>query len=178
MNMTLDGICDHTVMTADDEIHRHYCDLLRNTDTIVYGRVTYQLMESYWPTIVENPTEDKVSNEFAVLLNDIEKIVFSNTLQSVNWKNAQLAKAGIQDVFTALKQQSGGDIAVGSPGLISSTLNLGLVDELQICVQPIIEGKGHDLFRDIKSRIDMKLERTKLLSDSGSMVFYYEILKR
>src|SRR6187399_453310 len=92
MNMTLDGFCDHTAMIADDEIHEHYDELLRNTGTLLYGRITYQLMESYWPSVVKNPTGNKAMDEFAVLIDNVSKIVFSRTLKNVDWKNSKLKK--------------------------------------------------------------------------------------
>ncbi|HET6722849.1 MAG TPA: dihydrofolate reductase family protein, partial [Chitinophagaceae bacterium] len=92
MNMTLDGFCDHTAMIADDEIHEHYNDLLRNAGTLIYGRITYQLMESYWPTVVKNPTGNQPTDDFAVLIDDVPKIVYSRTLKNVVWKNTTLKK--------------------------------------------------------------------------------------
>src|SRR6187402_4011984 len=118
MNMTLDGFCDHTVMIADDEIHQHYNELLKSGDTLLYGRITYQLMESYWPTVVKNPTGNKPIDEFGVLIDDISKIVFSRTLKNVEWKNSRVAKKGIKEEILDLKQQPGKDILVGSPSLI------------------------------------------------------------
>lgn len=91
INMTLDGFCDHTAGIADDEIHQHYNELLSNSDAILFGRITYQLMESYWPTAVKNPTGNKPIDEFAVTIEGISKIVFSHTLKNVEWKNAKLA---------------------------------------------------------------------------------------
>jgi dihydrofolate reductase len=76
MNMTLDGFCDHTAGISDDEIHQHYSDLLRSSGVIRYGRIAYQLMESYWPTIVEHPTGNKRTDEFAVAIDNISKLVF------------------------------------------------------------------------------------------------------
>lgn len=105
MNMTLDGFCDHTAMIADDEIHQHYNDLLNSADTLMYGRITYQLMESYWPTVVKNPTGNKPTDQFAVIIDNISKIVFSHTLKNVEWKNAKLAKRGIKEEVLALRQQ-------------------------------------------------------------------------
>src|SRR4029450_483033 len=90
INMTLDGFCDHTAMIADDEIHQHYSELLRSAGAVLYGRITYQLMESYWPTVVKNPTGNKPTDEFALAIQDISKIVFSHTLKNVGWENAQL----------------------------------------------------------------------------------------
>lgn len=81
-NMTLDGICDHTAIIPDDEIHQHYNELLNSADTIIYGRITYQLME-YWPTVVKNPTGNKSMDEFAITIDNISKIVFSRTLKNV-----------------------------------------------------------------------------------------------
>ena len=182
MNMTLDGFCDHTSMIADDELHEHYNDLLSNADTLLYGRITYQLMESYWPTVVKNPTGNKPTDEFAVLIDDIEKIVFSHTLTNedpiiAGWKNAKVPMRDFDQEVLELKQSSNPrskGILVGSPSLIVAALNLKLVDELQLCVQPIIAGKGLPLFKNIRERIDLKLLKTEKLNSSGSDVFYYE----
>jgi dihydrofolate reductase len=96
INMTLDGFCDHTAMIADEEIPQHHNDLLSNAGTLIYGRITYQLMESYWPTIVKNPTGNKPMDEFAVLIDNISKIVFSRTLKNVDWKNTKLKRKSLR----------------------------------------------------------------------------------
>lgn len=173
INMTLDGFCDHTVMIADDEIHQHYNELLSNAGTLLYGRITYQLMESYWPTVVKNPTGNKPTDEFAVIIQNISKIVFSRTLKNVEWENASLAKKDLKEEVLELKQQTGKDILVGSPSLIVGTMNLNLIDEFQFCVQPTIAGKGLLLFKNINDRINLKLIKTKTFS-SGSIELYYE----
>src|SRR4051812_24360730 len=103
INMTLDGFCDHTAIRPDDEIHEHYNELLRNTGTLLYGRVTYQLMESYWPLIVKNPTGNQAEDGFALLIDDIEKIVFSRTLNHVDWKNTTLKNEVLAEDILALK---------------------------------------------------------------------------
>src|SRR5687767_1438441 len=90
INMTIDGFCDHTAGIADDEIHQHYSEVLRNADTIIWGRITYQLMEGFWPSVVNEPTGDKAIDDFAVLIDDIPKIVYSRTLKHVHWKNTTL----------------------------------------------------------------------------------------
>jgi len=176
MNMTLDGICDHTVMNADDEIHDHYTELLKNADTILYGRITYQLME-YWPTVLKNPTGNKAMDDFAVVMDKITKIVFSRTLNIVEWETAKLAKGDVEKVVLELKQLPGKNILVGSPGLIIETLNLNLVDEFQISVHPIIEGKGLSLLKNIKDRIDLRLIKTKTFG-CGAVTFYYEPVRK
>src|ERR1700752_285873 len=129
MNMTLDGFCNHTAMIADDEIHQHYNELLSNADTLIYGRITYQLMESYWPTVVKDPTGNKPTDEFAVIIDNIPKIVFSHTLKNVDWKNASVAKKDIKEEVLELRQQAGKDILVGSPSLIVACMNLNLINE-------------------------------------------------
>jgi dihydrofolate reductase len=173
MNMTLDGFCDHTAMIADDKIHEHYNDVLSNADTLIYGRTTYQLMESYWPTVVKDPTGNKPIDDFAVLIDNIQKIVYSRTLKSVDWKNSQLKNEISRDEILEYKKQEGKNILVGSPSLIVAFANLGLVDEYQFLVQPIILGSGLSLFKNIQSRIDLKLLKTKTFG-CGAVGFYYE----
>ena len=176
INMTLDGFCDHTAMIADDEIHQHYNELLSNADTLIYGRITYQLMESYWPSVVKNPTGNKPTDEFAVLIDNISKIVFSRTLTNVDWKNTKLKKEVIKEEVLELKQQAGKNILVGSPGLIVALTQLDLIDEYQLSVQPIVLGSGLPLFKNIKDRIYLKLLKTKTFG-CGAVALYYEPTK-
>jgi len=173
MNMTLDGFCDHTAMIADEEIHEHYNDLLRNAGTLIYGRITYQLMESYWPTVVKNPTGNKPMDDFAVLIDDLPKIVYSRTLKNVVWKNSTLKKEIIKEEIIALKYQTGKNIVVGSPSLIVTLSQLNLIDEYQLGVQPTILGSGLTLFKNITDRIDLKLFKTKTFG-CGAVMLYYE----
>ena len=177
INMTLDGFCDHTAMIADDEIHQHYNELLSNADTLIYGRITYQLMESYWPSVVKNPTGNKPMDEFAVLIDNISKIVFSRTLKNVDWKNTKLKKEVIKEEILELKQQAGKNILVGSPSLIVALTQLDLIDEYQLGVQPIILGSGLPLFKNIKDRINLKLLKTKTFG-CGAVTLYYEPTKK
>jgi dihydrofolate reductase len=177
INMTLDGFCDHTAMTADDEIHEHYNELLRNADTLIYGRKTYQLMESYWPTVVKNPTGNKPTDEFAVLIDNISKIVYSRTLKGVDWKNTILKKEIIKEEIIDLKQsRNGGNILVGSPSLIVALTQLDLIDEYQLSIQPIILGSGLQLLKNIDHRINLKLLKTKTFA-CGAVTFYHETIK-
>ncbi len=174
--MTLDGFCDHTAMIADDEIHQHYNELLSSAGIVLYGRITYQLME-YWATVVKNPTGIKSMDEFAVTIDNIPKIVFSNTLKNVEWKTTKLAKRDIKEEVLELKQQAGKNILVGSPSLIVALTQLDLIDEYQLCVQPIILGNGLPLLKNINDRINLKLLKTKTFS-SGSITLYYERTKK
>jgi len=176
INMTLDGFCDHTATIADGEIHQHYDELLKSADTIIWGRVTYQLME-YWPTVIKNPTGNKPIDEFAVTVDKIAKIVFSRTLKNVEWRNTRITKGDIKEEVLALRQQSGKDILVGSPSLILASLNLNLIDEFQLCIHPVIAGNGLQLFKNITDRIDLKLVRTKTFG-CGAITLYYEPSKK
>ena len=172
INMTLDGFCDHTAGIPDDEIHQHYADLLSNADTILYGRITYQLME-YWRTLLENPSDEKSMNDFAIAIDKITKIVFSHTLKNVEWESAKLANRDIEEEVLELKQQSGKDILVGSRSLIIQLMNLNLLDEYQLCIHPVIAGTGLPLFENIKDRTVLKLIKTKTFS-GGAVTLYYE----
>jgi dihydrofolate reductase len=177
INLTLDGFCDHTAFIPDEEIHQHYNDLLRNADSIIFGRITYQLMESSWPSIVKNPTGDKSMDDFAVIIDNISKIVFSNTLKTVGWKNTRLATEDIREEVLKLKQQSGKNILAGSRTIITTLMQLGLIDEYQFCVLPVVLGKGLPLFINIRDRIDLKLIRTKTFG-CGAVTLYYEPAKK
>lgn len=172
INMTIDGFCDHTAVTPDQEVHQHYADLIRSGDAILYGRITYHLME-YWPTVLKNPTGNKATDEFALVMDKIQKIVFSRTLQSVEWESARLAEWSPEEEVLALRQQSGGDILVGSRSLIIALLKHNLIDELQLCVHPVVAGSGLPLFENINDRATFKLLRTKTFG-SGAVIFYYE----
>ena len=175
INMTLDGFCDHTAIIADDEIHQHYSELLLSAGTILYGRITYQLME-YWPTILKNPTGNKSMDEFAEVIDKIPKIVFSHTLKTVEWKTAKLAKRDLKEEVLELRQQKGKDILVGSPSLIVALSQLDLIDEYQLAVQPTVLGSGLPLFKNIRDRIDLKLLKTKTFS-CGAITLYYQRTK-
>jgi dihydrofolate reductase len=173
INMTLDGLCDHTAgFLADEELHNHYADLLNNAGVILYGRTTYQLMQ-FWQTLLENPSYEKSKNDFAISIDIIEKLVFSTTLKDTGWDTAKIANRPLEEEVLELKRKSGKDISIGSRSLINQLLNSNLMDELQICVHPVIEGKGLPLFDQIKHRTVFKLIKTKSLN-SGATVLYYE----
>lgn len=170
--MTLDGICDHTTGIPDEEIHQHYTELLGQGDAILYGRITYQLME-FWQTVLENPSKTESMNDFAVAIDKIPKIIFSHTLKNVDWKSATIAKRDLKDEVLELKKQSGKDILVGSRSLIIQLLKLNLIDEFQLCIYPMVEGNGLPFFEDIKDRIVFKLAKTKTFK-SGAIILYYQ----
>jgi dihydrofolate reductase len=180
LNMTLDGYCDHTAIIPDDEIHQHYADLLSGAGTLLYGRITYQLME-FWKTIVKNPTGNKAMDEFALIMDKVPKIVFSHTLKNVEpiaigWESAKLANRVLEEEVLYLKQQSGKDIYVGSRSIIIQLMKLNLIDEFQLCVHPVIAGSGLPLFENLNDRTILKLIKSKTFS-GGAIILYYEPTK-
>jgi len=175
INMTLDGFCDHTAIIPDDEIHQHYADLLSNAGTILYGRITYQLME-FWQTVVKNPTGNKAMDDFAVIMDKTPKIVFSHTLKNVEWESARLANRALEEEAIELKQSGGlgsKDIYVGSRSLMIQLMKLNLIDEYQICVHPVVAGSGLPLFENINDSTTLQLIKTKIFS-GGAVILYYE----
>ena len=171
-NMTLDGICDHTTGVADDGLHLHYAELLDNAGVVLYGRTTYELMQ-FWQTLLQNPSGEKSMDDFAISIDKVQKLVFSNILKETGWNSAEVAKRPLNEEVLELKQQAGKEILVGSRSLIIQLLNSKLIDELQICIHPIIEGKGLLLFDQLTDRIMLKFIKTKSLK-SGAIVLYYE----
>ena len=162
-------------MTADDELHEHYNELLHNADSLIYGRITYQLMEDYWPTLIKDPSGNQPMDDFAVLIDNIPKIVYSRTLKNVTWNNSILKREIIREEILDLKHSSnnGKNIFVGSPSMIVALTKLDLIDEYQLCVHPVVVGSGLTLFKDISKSFNLKLFQTKTLG-SGAITLYYK----
>lgn len=172
INTTIDGFCDHTAGLPDEEIHQHYRELLNSADVVLYGRITYQLM-TFWQTLLENPSDEESMNDFAIAMDKIPKIVFSHTLKDVAWESARLSDQSLEATVLALKQEAGRDILVGSRSLIVSLANLNLIDEYQLCIHPVVVGKGLPLFENINDRTIFKLLKTKIFN-SGAIILYYK----
>lgn len=172
INLTLDGFCDHTAGVPDEEIHQYFAEQLKNADSILLGRVTYQLM-TFWQELASNPSGVKSMDDFAIVMNKIPKIVFSNTLVNLDWETATLADKSIEDIVLDLKKQPGKNILVGSRSLIIQLLKLNLIDELQLCYHPVIAGNGMPLFENFNDRKILKLIKTKIFA-GGSIVLCYK----
>jgi dihydrofolate reductase len=172
INMTVDGVCDHTAVNPDEEVHQYYADLLAGAETILYGRITYELMQ-YWKQIIAEPTGEKATDEFAIMMDKVPKRVFSNTLANTNWETATLANRNLEEEIASLKQGSGKPVFIGSRSLILQSLKLDLIDELQLCIHPVIAGSGMLLFENLTNRTTLKLTGTKVFK-SGAIILFYQ----
>lgn len=173
INMTLDGVFDHTAGIPDEEVHRHYTMLLSQGDMILYGRTTFRLME-YWRSFLDKPSEQQSMNEFARAIDRIPKIVFSRTLKNVDWPTAELSQEELVPAVAKLKQQPGGDIFVGSRSLIIQLMRQKLVDQLQLCIYPVVAGSGRLLFEDMQERYPLRLVNTRIFT-GGAVIHYYDL---
>ncbi len=164
MNITLDGFCDHTQAVIDDKVHQFAIDRIGAADALLFGRVTYQLFEGYWPQAARNAMGSAVDAELARRIDAIPKIVFSATLERADW-NASIVRGNIEEEVLKLKQQPGGNLVMlGSATLASTFIRLGLIDEYQFLVQPILAGKGRALAQDLHTRSRLKLVETTVVS--------------
>jgi dihydrofolate reductase len=163
---------------VDEEFNQYAIELLNTVDTILFGRVTYQLFESYWPAAAMNPSTSKSDLAIAHKINNITKIVFSKTMDKVEWNNARLAKEVIQEEIAKMKRQPGKDMVIfGSGSIVSTFTQLGLIDEYRIIVNPVVLGNGKQLFKDIKDRINLKFLEPKTFS-SGNVLLVYRPAKK
>ncbi len=141
-------------------------------DTVLLGRVTYQMFESYWPKILTTPRASKVEIATANELTRMEKIVFSNTLKEVNWENTRVVKGNVAEEVRKLKQANGGGMIIfGSGTIISQLVNAGLIDEYMLIVTPVVLGAGKQMFSGVKK---LSLEPTEArLFKSGNVLLRY-----
>lgn len=173
MNVSIDGFADHTVaVAADDELHDFFNDLLDDVETLLFGRVTYQLMETYWPHAPEDPQASRSIIAFANKFNAMPKIVFSRTLQRADWNNTRLVRGNVAEEVIKLKQAPGKNLSIGGLSICQELMRLGLVDEYWLLVQPVIWGKGRRLFDGLNERINLRLVDTKEFA-SGVIVLHY-----
>lgn len=171
-NMTVDGFCDHTAGIPDAELHHYYEKMLGEADAILYGRITYELM-AFWKTLVEHPSGEQAMDDFAIAIHKVPKIVFSNSIKDIDWETASLANKSLVETVLELKQQTGKDVFVGSRSLIVELLNRNLIDELRLCIHPVMIGKGLPLFDQIQRSLQFKLIKTQTFQ-SGAIVLFYQ----
>jgi dihydrofolate reductase len=155
---------------VDKEFNDFAIQQLDEVDMLLFGRVTYQMMASWWPT----PSAIESDPIVAGKMNSLPKIVFSRTLAKAEWNNSRLIKDNIADRVAELKQQPGKDLAIfGSSDLAASLLQMGLIDELRIMVNPVVLGNGKPLFKGLNHRAELRLTRTRSFG-SGNVLLYYE----
>jgi dihydrofolate reductase len=170
INVSLDGYADHTVALADDELHAFFSGLLDETGIQLFGRVTYQMMEGYWPHTHENPEASKSDLEFADKFNAVPKIVFSSTLDKASWSNTTLVKSDALEYVAKLKETEGKNLFIGGIKLASSFIRQGLIDEYWLVVHPVVAGKGRRLFENVE--LQLKLVESKVFK-SGAVALHY-----
>ncbi len=181
MWMTLDGFIagpngemDWVGAFYDEAMGNYEYDLVSAADTLLLGRVTYQSFASAWPHVPENPNAPKGEVEYAHRLNAMRKIVFSRTLSHAEWNNSTLLKEIVPEDISKMKQEPGRDMVIyGSASIVRALTNLGLIDEYQLLVHPIILGSGKPLFKDIEHRVNLKLVNTRT-HPSGVVILHYQ----
>ena len=173
INVTIDGYADHTAVIADDELHKFFADYLDDVGIILFGRKTYEMMASSWPHARENPASTKSEIEFADKYNSIEKVVFSRTLNKVDWNNTTLNKGNLITEVEKMKKQDGKSISAGSLSIASALTEKNLIDEYWILVHPVVLGRGKKLFENLSNKVVLKLIETKTLG-SGAVVMHYQ----
>ncbi|MBO9633281.1 MAG: dihydrofolate reductase family protein [Chitinophagaceae bacterium] len=175
INLTIDGCCDHTKSTGDVEIHEYFTDLIRESDLLIYGRKTYQLMVPFWPDIAKDPSGQTQSTiNFAQTFNAVDKLVFSRSLSSVEDKNTRLVHTGLEEEIRKLKQAPGKNMMTGGVQLPSQLIQLGLVDEYHIVIHPVIAGEGRRFLLEtiLPKPIQVQLVSSKTFK-SGGMALHY-----
>jgi len=178
MHASLDGFVaglngEMDWIKIDEEMFDFVGTMTDQADTALYGRVTYQMMESYWPAAGDKPDASRHDIEHSRWYNSVSKIVLSRTIKDIGQNNTIVISENISDNINRIKQQSGKNILIfGSPSASNAILKKGLVDEFWIFVNPIILGQGIPLFRDISESIKLKLIETKTF-DIGVIALHY-----
>jgi dihydrofolate reductase len=172
INVTLDGCCDHRVMIADEDVHRHAAENLDQTDALLLGRVTYEMMEAGWRRPVPAGARPDWMEPFARKIDAAKKYVVSRTLDRVDW-NAELVRGDLGKAVQQIKSESGKGLLVGGLTLPLALADLGLIDEYELVVHPRLVGHGPTLFAGLSERIDLKLV-SRLEFGSGAVAMRYE----
>jgi len=161
---------DITWHTVDEEFNEFAIQQTGEFGALLFGRVTYELMASYWPSDAAKQDDPVI----AELMNSLPKIVFSNTLEKIEWENTKLVRDDIVEAVSKLREQPGNDIAIfGSSDLAVTFIDLGLIDEFRIMINPIVLGEGKPILHGIKTRLNLKLIKVRTFR-SGNVLLYYE----
>jgi dihydrofolate reductase len=169
----LDGCCDHRAIPADEELHRHAAGNIERADALLFGRVTYEMMEAAWRQRGARPDWMAPWMEpFGRTIDAAKKYVVSGTLDRVDW-NAELVRGDLEKAVQQLKQQSGQGLFVGGVQLALALTELGLIDEYEFLVHPRLAGHGPTLFAGLSKWVDLQLV-SRLQFGSGVMAMRYE----
>ena len=176
INVTLDGCCDHRAMPADEELHRHAVENFARADALLFGRVTYDMMEAAFRTPARTGVRpdwmQPWMQPFALTIDAAKKYVVSSTLEWVDW-NAQLVRGDVGTAVVQLKREAGKGLFVGGVKLPLALAELGLIDEYEFVVQPRLAGHGPTLFAGLSKQVDLKLV-SRLELASGAVAMRYE----
>ena len=168
----MDGCCDHREMFADEDLHRHAIENLVQADALLFGRVTYEMMEAAWRLPMQPGAMPDWTEPFARTIDAAKKYVVSSTLDRVDW-NAELVRGDLGTAVRQLKQESGKGLFVGGVKLPLALAELGLIDEYELVVQPRLAGHGPTLFAGLSKHLDLKLV-SRLEFGSGAVAMRYE----
>ena len=175
INVTLDGCCDHRAIPADEDLHRHAVENIAQADALLFGRVTYEMMEGAWRTPPTGARPEWMADwmvPFARTIDAAKKYVVSRTLDRVDW-NAELVRGDLGKAVQQLKRESGKGLFTGGVKLPLALAELGLIDEYEFVVHPRLAGHGPTLFAGLSKRIDLKLV-SRLEFGSGAVAMRYE----
>ena len=172
INVTLDGCCDHREGIVDEDLHRHAAENLARADALLFGRITYQMMEAAWRPSRRSEAMPDWMEPFGRTIDAAPKYVVSSTLDSVDW-NATLLRGDLENAVRELKEQPGDGLFVGGVTLPLALAELGLIDEYEFVVHPRIAGHGPTLFAGLSKRVDLRLV-SKLEYGSGAVAMRYE----
>jgi dihydrofolate reductase len=172
INVTLDGCCDHRAIPADEELHRHAIENLVQADALLFGRVTYEMMEEAFRPVAETVARPDWMEPFARTINAAKKYVVSTTLEQVDW-NAELVRGDLGRAVQQLKQQSGNGLLVGGVKLPLALAERGLIDEYELVVHPRIAGHGPALLAGLSKHVELKLVG-RLEFASGAVAMRFE----
>ena len=172
INVTLDGCCDHRVGIADEDLHRNAVENLSWADALLFGRVTYQMMEDGWRWPVPAGARPDWMESFAASIGPAKKYVVSSTLEHVDW-NAELVRGDLGKAVLKLKSEPGRGLLTGGVTLPLALAELGLIDEYELVVHPRIVGHGPTLFAGLSKLVDLRL-MSRLEFGSGAVAMRYE----
>jgi len=172
INVTLDGCCDHREGVPNEETHRHAAEFLDQADALLFGRVTYEMMESAWRPPGQMGEMPDWMAPFGRTIDAAKKYVVSSTLDRVDW-NAELVRGDLGEAVRELKREPGKGLATGGLQLPLALAELGLIDEYEFVVHPRLVGRGPTLFAGLSKALDLKLV-SRLEFESGAVAMRYE----